>query len=366
VPGQISGDGPCTGTTDVSDCPYHFFRTSKDIRANWNSMHGNLMTTRKFQGDVPLSRPGSWAYPDMMEVGRMATVEEDRSHFGAWVITSSPLILGYDLNDESITDKIWDIISNREAIAIHQTWAGHPGRQVKTWVPPSPPPVAGMNVYAVSCDSADNTQRNWSYDSANKAIRGPGGKCLDAQGGKADAQSSKVGDQFSSLFLNDCDGSDLQQFTIGDDGTIDSVMQKGKCLDIWAGHGTPGGPGIQLYSCHGVANEKFTFEDDGSVSSQGQLCLAGRAAVPVHNGELELWAKPLGDGKVAAFVLNNGNHVVTDFDLADLNMTGDVSVRDVWARQDLPALTGGSIPLELDLHGSAMFILTPQKAVALV
>jgi len=26
VPGQTSGDGPCTGTTDVSDCPYNFFR----------------------------------------------------------------------------------------------------------------------------------------------------------------------------------------------------------------------------------------------------------------------------------------------------------------------------------------------------
>merc|ERR1719456_374040 len=82
VPNQT--DGPCTGTTDVSDCPYNFYRTSGDIRSNWHSMHSNLLTTRKFQGDVPLSRPGSWAYPDMMEVGRMASVTEDRSHFGAW------------------------------------------------------------------------------------------------------------------------------------------------------------------------------------------------------------------------------------------------------------------------------------------
>jgi len=36
------------------------------------------------------------------------------------------------MNDEEATDKIWDIITNREAIAINQAWAGHPGRLVKT------------------------------------------------------------------------------------------------------------------------------------------------------------------------------------------------------------------------------------------
>ena len=34
------------------------------------------------------------AYPDMLEVGRMPNVVEDRTHFGAWCIVSAPLILG--------------------------------------------------------------------------------------------------------------------------------------------------------------------------------------------------------------------------------------------------------------------------------
>ncbi len=29
-----------------------------------------------------LSRPGSWAYPDMLEVGQLASFQEDRSMFG--------------------------------------------------------------------------------------------------------------------------------------------------------------------------------------------------------------------------------------------------------------------------------------------
>merc|ERR1719192_314747 len=130
VPGDTGGDAPCTGTTPIGNCPYNFYRTSGDIRNNWGSMTKNLRTTCKFQGEPPLSRPGQWAYPDMMEVGRMPSVAEDRTHFGAWAITSSPLILGYDLNDESVTTKIWDIISNQEVIAVNQNWEGHPGRLV--------------------------------------------------------------------------------------------------------------------------------------------------------------------------------------------------------------------------------------------
>ena len=41
----------------------------------------------------------------MLEVGRMpGGLVEDRTHFGAWCVTSSPLILGYDLRDGATTD----------------------------------------------------------------------------------------------------------------------------------------------------------------------------------------------------------------------------------------------------------------------
>ena len=133
IPGQTSGDGPCSGTTTPSDCPYNFFRTTTDIKPTWASMFFNLQTTIAYQGNPPLSRPGTWAYPDMLEVGNMPTYNEDRTHFGAWCIVSSPLILGHDLTNTSLTNKIWSIISNTEAIAVNQAWAGHPGRLVRQW-----------------------------------------------------------------------------------------------------------------------------------------------------------------------------------------------------------------------------------------
>ena len=52
----------------------------------------------------------------MLEVGRMKDAVEDRSHFGAWVITSSPLILGFDVQDSATFARVWDVAeSGRQA-----------------------------------------------------------------------------------------------------------------------------------------------------------------------------------------------------------------------------------------------------------
>ena len=47
-------------------CPYNFWRSSTDINPSWPSIHGNLLTTVAWSGDPPLSRPGRWAFPDML------------------------------------------------------------------------------------------------------------------------------------------------------------------------------------------------------------------------------------------------------------------------------------------------------------
>lgn len=52
---------------------------------------------------------------------------EARSHFGAWCIVSSPLVLGIDLTNATAVDSVWDIITNTEAIAVNQAYYGHSG-----------------------------------------------------------------------------------------------------------------------------------------------------------------------------------------------------------------------------------------------
>lgn len=66
-PGNNQSNGPCTGLGGtVSNCPYNTFRTSHDIRNTWPQLLENLNSTRPYLGDPPLSRPGAWAYPDML------------------------------------------------------------------------------------------------------------------------------------------------------------------------------------------------------------------------------------------------------------------------------------------------------------
>ena len=71
----------------------------------------------------------------MLEVGKERWPVEDRTHFGAWCITSSPLILGYDLTKEKITDRVWHIITNEDAIAVNPAWGGSPGYFVRDFAP---------------------------------------------------------------------------------------------------------------------------------------------------------------------------------------------------------------------------------------
>lgn len=150
-------NGHCNFDGSSDDCPYNFYRTSGDINARWGSMLANLATTVKFL-DANTSRPGAWAYPDMLEVGRLANASEDRSHFGAWVIASAPLILGFDASDTSLLDRVWPTITNREVIAVSQTYAGSAGRRVEAtaehqvWTKPLSP--SSFAVFVLSNASA--------------------------------------------------------------------------------------------------------------------------------------------------------------------------------------------------------------------
>ena len=69
----------------------------------------------------------------MPEVGFLASDAEDRTHFSAWCLVSSPLILGHNIRDQTQTSKIWPIITNEQAISVKQKFAGHPGGLVASW-----------------------------------------------------------------------------------------------------------------------------------------------------------------------------------------------------------------------------------------
>lgn len=174
-------------------------------------------TTPSYNSEPPLSRPGGFAYPGTMVVGDGSlTLSETRVHFGGWCITSSPLVLAYNLSDAAARALVWETITNTEAVQVNQAWDGAPGAQV----------------------------------------------------------------------------------------------------------------------AHSLGS----------------------------NGRLEVWAKPVGRGRVAAFVINTedtgADNATVDLELALLNLTGTVRVRDVWAKADLGEATG-TLRVSVEHHGSAFFVFVP-------
>eukprot|EP00730_Choanoeca_flexa_P004622 TRINITY_DN11751_c0_g1_i1.p2 TRINITY_DN11751_c0_g1~~TRINITY_DN11751_c0_g1_i1.p2 ORF type:complete len:545 (+),score=102.13 TRINITY_DN11751_c0_g1_i1:3443-5077(+) len=328
-------------------CPFNFYRSSGDIQANWGSVMRNLKSTIRFQDwDAPLSRPGCWAYPDMLEVGRLASFNEDRSHFGAWCIVSSPLILGFDLTNADTYTRVWSIISNTEAIQVNQQWAGHPGFLASSY---SPGQINGSYVWAVTC-SSDPEQTGWSYDS-NKQVIQQNDQCLDGTTG-------------SELTMATCNGSPAQQFQITSDGHIRNNATN-KCVDVYDFKG----PVVQLYSCESGTHSNQQFKlVSGKIQDGDNMCWAVRSQSPSGNNDndIQIWAKPQPNNAVAVLVINNldtsTSSQAVDIKLSDVRFTGSTAnVRDIWHQKDIGTASDKFTTDAIDAHDSRFYLFTPQN-----
>jgi alpha-galactosidase len=125
----------------------NLWRIEFDITNTWKSVTGLI------DFDKPLAQyagPGHWNDPDMLEVGRGMTADEDRSHFGMWAILAAPLITGNDLSTMSATTKA--ILTNTDIIAVNQDPLGKQGTLINSsnskeiWLKQ----LSGTNVRAVA------------------------------------------------------------------------------------------------------------------------------------------------------------------------------------------------------------------------
>jgi alpha-galactosidase len=126
----------------------HLWRTTGDIINCWDCVvsHGSWFSNGvmrildKQEGLRQYAGPGHWNDPDMMEVGNMASSNEDRAHFVMWTMLSAPLIAGNDVRKMNPATR--DILTNREVIAIDQDALGiqgFPARKeagVEIWAKP--------------------------------------------------------------------------------------------------------------------------------------------------------------------------------------------------------------------------------------
>jgi alpha-galactosidase len=102
----------------------HLWRTTGDISDNWGSMLSIMKhnaTLAEYAG------PGHWNDPDMLEVGNGGMTDtEYRSHFSLWAIMAAPLLIGADLRN--VSQATYDILLNRDVIAVNQDRLGIQGR----------------------------------------------------------------------------------------------------------------------------------------------------------------------------------------------------------------------------------------------
>ncbi|OCH87607.1 glycoside hydrolase family 27 protein [Obba rivulosa] len=91
------------------------WRTTGDIEANWRSV-ANIINRNSFI---------AWASDfyghndlDMVSRNGELTYEESKTHFTAWALMKSPLLIGTDLR--RATNQTIEILTNREIIAINQ------------------------------------------------------------------------------------------------------------------------------------------------------------------------------------------------------------------------------------------------------
>ncbi|HXU63245.1 MAG TPA: glycoside hydrolase family 27 protein, partial [Polyangia bacterium] len=120
----VYGQGSCVPPTcsvdELKVC--NMWRIGFDINASWGSFTGLIDI------DKPLAQyagAGHWNDPDMLEVGRGMSADEDRSHFGMWAMLAAPLIAGNDIRSMSATTKA--ILTNPDVIAVDQDPLGKQG-----------------------------------------------------------------------------------------------------------------------------------------------------------------------------------------------------------------------------------------------
>jgi hypothetical protein len=274
------------------------------------------------------------------------TIEETRSHFGGWAIVSSPLVLSHDVNNDTITDFIWPVISNKEVLAINQEYYGFSGSAFKSG---DPAPAAGQYVLALPCNSSDATQQGWAWAAASQAITFAG-QCVD------DSTPEQ-------LLLKPCSGAASQQFAHNVSAQATAFLpagQPGQCIDVWAGNGPPGGPALQIYSCHLPTHNQQFLVAGGSISNGDSLCFSSRSASP---GQMSHFYKPMSwDGSKMAVLLMNVDSAPQDVGFAFADVPGlkgsQCQVRDVWAHKDLGSATGSYTAAQVASHDSAFLLLT--------
>jgi alpha-galactosidase len=115
--------------TPLANC----WRTSGDIKANWNSMSGKGFGEDKWR---TFCSPGHWNDPDMLEISTKEknqpglTPDEEYTHISLWCLVSAPLLLANDFTEMNVFTR--NLLENDEVLAVNQDSLGTQAKTITT------------------------------------------------------------------------------------------------------------------------------------------------------------------------------------------------------------------------------------------
>ena len=397
-PLDTSNDPYIDPVTHELVCNFHYFRTSADVSFSFDSVLGNINSLHKWEN---ISRPGCWGHPDMLEIGNLWTVAEDQTNFGLYCITSSPLILSFDLTDEIRMKQRLPIFSNQEAIDINQQWVGHPGKLIQTFrqsdktqyldaVPCNSTEIQGWSFRDVAPIAlpASNSNSSINKDIRTVQIVAPNGiDCVDLII-QAPLRVVKCNVNTSTQIL--------EYNTITGHLGKSHPMQDGSSYG-YINVGSKVGPLTQFTKSYGTdqCNEEYYIDietgifstrcGDGkkthdvaeprcmkTVNASKEIFVDNNSEHFVRNITHQIWAKPLRNGEIAVLVVNraieNGLKFLLQFDtlMFGSNKTTEGTeskyrVRDVWKHKDLGIFNNEYLTDNILPHGNVFLRLTPVR-----
>jgi alpha-galactosidase len=238
--------------------------------AQWDSI------VRNYDYNVPLARfagPNAWNDPDFLILGSGITVEQARSQMSLWSMMAAPLILSTDVTALSAAELA--IAGNTDVIAVDQDPLGAQGTLVAR--------NGSTDILARQLSNGDRavalfnrSSNSIAMSTTTVAVGLPGGtgctftvkNLWTGQTGSGTTISATVPAHGTAMFRVTPSAS-----CTGAQPTGQIAVTSGKCLDDTAS-GTADGTAIILFTCHGGANQRWTFPGDGTARTLGKCLTA--------------------------------------------------------------------------------------------
>ena len=323
------------------------WRTTGDISDNWKSMISIIDANNELS---EYAGPGGWNDPDMLEVGNGGmTLTEYKTHFGLWAISKAPLIIGCDVT--SMSEEIFNILTNPEVIAVNQDPLGIQGKKIKiSNITDVDPVLEDSKLIIVDCDEKD--EQKW-YINEDGSIRNNNNEslCIDIPYCSYD----DVNISTFTCHLGDksyCSESKNQMWNYTDKHIV-SQMNSTRCIDVY----NHVGPYVQTSECDNESDSQiWEYDEKNHTLKMNGKCLS---SIPEPQ-TTEVWAGKLDNGTYAVLLLNRGTvKSIVEISWKEIGFNNtQASLRDLWEKRDL-GIFNDSYYVYLDSHDSQLIKVTP-------